>query len=77
MLELRTGGLATPCSAARGPHIVDPHTAELLPVTVTGPALQWADACATAAFARGGEDVEQWVSARAPGCEVAALARAP
>ncbi|MEU4524702.1 FAD:protein FMN transferase [Amycolatopsis sp. NPDC024027] len=81
VLELRTGALATSGSAARGPHIVDPHTglhtAELLSVTVTGPALLWADVFATAAFARGGDDIEQWVSARAPGYEVAALARAP
>ncbi|MEV4143830.1 FAD:protein FMN transferase [Amycolatopsis sp. NPDC049691] len=81
VLELRTGALATSGSAARGPHIVDPHTGlhatKLLSVTVTGPTLLWADVLATAAFARGGDDVKQWVSARAPGYEVAALARAP
>ena len=80
VLELRTGGLATSGSAARGPHIVDPHTGShpggLLAVTVTGPTLRWADVFATAAFARGG-DVARWVAARAPGYEVAALARAP
>lgn len=80
ILELRTGGLATSGSAARGPHIVDPHTglhpSGLLAVTVSGPALLWADVFATAAFARGG-DVGRWVAARAPGYEVVALARAP
>ncbi|GAB3147095.1 FAD:protein FMN transferase [Amycolatopsis stemonae] len=80
ILDLRAGGVATSGTAARGAHIVDPHTgthpAGLLAVTVTGPTLLWADVFATAAFARGG-DVERWVSARAPGYEVAALARAP
>ncbi|HWD02726.1 MAG TPA: FAD:protein FMN transferase [Amycolatopsis sp.] len=81
VLELRTGGLATSGMAARGPHIVDPHTGihpcGLHAVTVSGPTLRWADVFATAAFARGGEDVEEWVPARAPGYEIAALARAP
>lgn len=81
VLELRDGGVATSGSAERGEHIVDPHTgrhpAGLLAVTVTGPTLLWADVFATAAFARGGSDVERWVTARAPGYEVAALARAP
>jgi thiamine biosynthesis lipoprotein len=80
ILDLRTGGLATSGSAARGPHIVDPHTGRhpnsFLSVTVTGPTLLWADVFATAAFARGG-DVACWVAAHAPGYEVAALARAP
>lgn len=81
ILDLRAGAVATSGSAARGPHIVDPHTgahpSELLAVTVTGPALLWADVFATAAFARGGDDIEEWVAARAPGYEIAALARAP
>ncbi|WP_225440180.1 FAD:protein FMN transferase [Amycolatopsis eburnea] len=81
ILDVRTGGVATSGTAARGRHIVDPHTGThpggLLAVTVTGPTLLWADVFATAAFARGGQDVEQWVATRAPGYEVAALARAP
>ena len=81
ILDLRTGGVATSGSAARGAHIVDPHTgvrpSELLAVTVIGPTLLWADVFATAAFARGGKDVAEWVSTRAPGYHVAALARAP
>ncbi|MEV6639374.1 FAD:protein FMN transferase [Amycolatopsis sp. NPDC051371] len=80
ILELRTGGLATSGSAARGAHIVDPHTglhtSDLRSVTVSGPALLWADIFATAAFARGG-NVARWVGTRAPGYEVAAIARAP
>ncbi|TVT10042.1 FAD:protein FMN transferase [Amycolatopsis bartoniae] len=81
VLELRTGGVATSGSTERGRHIVDPHTGrrpgELLAVTVTGPTLLWADVFATAAFARGGHDLEHWVATRAPGYRVAALARAP
>lgn len=81
ILDLRTGGVATSGTAARGCHVVDPHTGThpggLLAVTVTGPTLLWADVFATAAFARGGDDVEEWVATHAPGYEVAALARAP
>lgn len=81
ILDLRSGGVATSGSAARGTHIVDPHTgvrpSELLAVTVTGPTLLWADVFATAAFARGSEDVAEWVAKRAPDYRVAALARAP
>ena len=81
ILDLRSGAVATSGSAARGPHIVDPHTgvrpSGLLAVTVTGPTLLWADVFATAAFARGGEDVAGWVAKRAPDYRVAALARAP
>ncbi|GLY38231.1 FAD:protein FMN transferase [Amycolatopsis sp. NBRC 101858] len=80
VVDLRTGGLATSGTAARGDHIVDPHTgrrtSNLLSVTVRGPTLVWADVNATAAFARGG-NVSRWVATRAPGYEVAALARAP
>jgi thiamine biosynthesis lipoprotein len=51
------GGIATSGTAARGEHIVDPHTglaaADLLSVTVIGTSLTWADVYATAAFARG------------------------
>lgn len=80
VLELRDGGIATSGSAERGPHILDPETGnaagELISLTVTGPALLWADVFATAAFARGGLDVERWVAARAPGYRVAAVVRA-
>jgi thiamine biosynthesis lipoprotein len=57
VLELRTGAVATSGSAHRGHHIVDPHTGRPATanraVTVTGPALLWADVYATAAAARG------------------------
>jgi thiamine biosynthesis lipoprotein len=57
-LDLRSGGVATSGSAARGAHVLDPRTGEaggggLLAVTVVGPTLLWAYVDATAAFARG------------------------
>ena len=64
-LPLRSGGVATSGSAARGAHVLDPRTGEpggggLLSVTVVGPSLLWADVYATAAFARG-RDCEAWL----------------
>jgi FAD:protein FMN transferase len=56
---LEAGDLAVATSGAyeRGEHIVDPHTGRpphgVLSVTVVGPDLATADACATAAFAMG------------------------
>jgi thiamine biosynthesis lipoprotein len=71
--DVRSGGVATSGSAARGAHIVDPHTgnhpSDLLSVTVIGPALLWADVYATAAFARG-TDALDWLAPRAPEYEV-------
>lgn len=58
-VPLRTGGMATSGTAARGAHILDPRSG--LPVarpgsvTVIGPDLTWADVHATAAFAAGDE----------------------
>lgn len=56
-LPLFGGGLATSGTAARGHHILNPHTgravADVASVTVVGPSLMWADVYATAAFARG------------------------
>lgn len=65
-LPLRTGGVATSGSAARGAHVLDPRTGEpggagLLAVTVVGPSLLWADVYATAAFARG-RGCEEWLA---------------
>jgi len=57
VVPMRTGGMATSGAAARGAHIVDPHTGEPVgrpgSVTVVGPDLMWADVQATAAFAMG------------------------
>jgi thiamine biosynthesis lipoprotein len=56
-VPISTGGLATSGTAARGLHILDPHTGRpadaVASVSVVGPSLMWADVYATAAFARG------------------------
>lgn len=56
-VPLRTGGMATSGTAARGAHIVDPRSGAAVDrggsVTVIGPDLMWADVHATAAFAMG------------------------
>jgi FAD:protein FMN transferase len=56
-LPMRTGGMATSGTAARGAHILDPASGrpvtELRSVTVVGPDLMWADVHATAAFVLG------------------------
>ena len=58
------GGIATSGLAARGAHIVDPHTGkaatEVLSATVIGPSLLWADVWATAVVARGASAID-WV----------------
>ncbi|MFD1507447.1 FAD:protein FMN transferase [Georgenia yuyongxinii] len=59
VVEIRDGGVATSGTAARGPHIWDPHTGAparaLASVTVAGPTLTFADALATAVFVEGAE----------------------
>ncbi len=65
-VPVRSGGVATSGSAARGAHIMNPRTgrpasSDLLAVTVTGPSLMWADVYATAAFARG-SDALAWLA---------------
>lgn len=56
-VQLRSGGLATSGTAARGEHVVSPTTGEpakgLAAVSVAGPSLLWADVYATAAVAMG------------------------
>jgi thiamine biosynthesis lipoprotein len=68
--SIRSGGIATSGNAARGLHIVNPHTGqradELLSVTVMGSSLLWADVFATAAFAHGSEALP-WLASRLPG----------
>lgn len=53
-IPLRSGGLATSGTAARGAHIVDPRTGRPITrsgsATVWGPSLLWADVWATALF---------------------------
>jgi FAD:protein FMN transferase len=65
VLALRSGGVATSGLAARGAHIVDPHTGRpataVVAATVVGPSLRWADVCATAAVARG-RDAAGWLA---------------
>ena len=57
-------GVATSGTAERGAHIANPRTggpAEgLASITVTGPSLALADACATAAFAMGPDLARDW-----------------
>jgi thiamine biosynthesis lipoprotein len=57
VLEAEDLAVATSGAYERGEHIVDPHTGRpprgVLSVTVAGPDLATADACATAAFAMG------------------------
>lgn len=59
------GGVATSGLAARGAHILDPHTGapatEVVSATVIGASLMWSDVWATAAVARGRSAVE-WVT---------------
>lgn len=54
VVELRQGALATSGTAARGAHLVDPHTGERTTrtgsVSVVGPSVLWADVWATALF---------------------------
>lgn len=63
-VALRDGAVATSGTAARGAHIIDPHTGAapqgLLSVTIIGPQLATADVYATAAFAMGADRAAQW-----------------
>ena len=58
VLPLTDGAVATSGTAARGAHLIEPHTGrpalpDLLSATVTGPSLTVADVQATAAFVQG------------------------
>jgi len=57
VVEMTSGAIATSGTAARGRHLWDGRTGELIAplasMTVTGPQLRWADAFATAAFVMG------------------------
>jgi thiamine biosynthesis lipoprotein len=64
VVEARDCGVATSGTAERGAHIVNPRTGQaaagLASVTMTGPSLALADACATAAFAMGADLARDW-----------------
>jgi thiamine biosynthesis lipoprotein len=64
VVEARDCGVATSGTAERGAHIVNPRTGQaaagLASVTVAGPSLALADACATAAFAMGPDLAREW-----------------
>ena len=64
-VEVMNGAVATSGTAERGSHIWDPRNgsvaAHFLSVTVTGPSLTWADACATTVFVMGEPGLE-WIS---------------
>jgi thiamine biosynthesis lipoprotein len=64
VVEATDCGVATSGTAERGAHIANPHTgapaAGLASITVAGPSLALADACATAAFAMGPELARDW-----------------
>jgi len=64
VVEAMDCGVATSGTAERGAHIANPRTggpAEgLASITVTGPSLALADACATAAFAMGPDLARDW-----------------
>lgn len=68
-LTLTEGAVATSGTAARGAHLYDPATGEMVSrtgsVTVTGPELVWADIWATALFV-GGADTRDAFSRAAP-----------
>jgi thiamine biosynthesis lipoprotein len=68
--------VATSGTAERGAHIVNPRTgrpaAGLASLTVTGPSLALADACATAAFAMGPDLARDWL-ASLDGCQAYAI----
>jgi FAD:protein FMN transferase len=64
VVEATDCAIATSGTAERGAHIADPHTGSaatgLASVTMAGPSLALADACATAAFAMGHGLARDW-----------------
>jgi FAD:protein FMN transferase len=64
VVTARDHAVATSGTAERGPHIVNPVVGRpasgLASLTVAGPSLALADACATAAFAMGPELAREW-----------------
>ena len=76
VVEVSDCAVATSGTAERGAHIVNPRTgaaaAGLASVTVVGPSLALADACATAAFAMGPALARDWLASLG-GCEAYAI----
>ncbi|WP_246116070.1 FAD:protein FMN transferase [Trebonia kvetii] len=76
VVEARDCGVATSGTAERGTHIINPHAgrpaAGLASLTVAGPSLALADACATAAFAMGPDRARAWAESL-PGYEAYAI----
>jgi FAD:protein FMN transferase len=66
VVSARDCAVATSGTAERGPHILDPHTGKpasgLASLTIVGPSLALADACATAAFAMGPARARDWTA---------------
>jgi thiamine biosynthesis lipoprotein len=66
-LSLARGAVATSGTAARGAHLYDPRSGEMVgrsgSVTVVGPELLWADIWATALFVGGAETAEAFTTA--------------
>jgi thiamine biosynthesis lipoprotein len=77
VVEARDCGVATSGIAERGAHIVNPRTgraaAGLASVTIVGPSLALADACATAAFAMGADLARDWTQSLGGGYEAYAI----
>jgi thiamine biosynthesis lipoprotein len=76
VVEARDCAVATSGNAERGSHIINPHAgraaAGLASLTVVGPSLALADACATAAFAMGPDRARGWAESL-PGYEAYAI----
>jgi len=77
IVEARDCGVATSGTAERGAHIVNPRAgraaAGLASVTVVGPSLALADACATAAFAMGPDLARDWTRSLGGGYDAFAV----
>lgn len=79
VVDARDCAVATSGTAERGAHIINPHAgrpaAGLASLTVVGPSLALADACATAAFAMGQDRARDWAESL-PGYEAYAITEA-
>ncbi len=76
MLLARDLAVATSGTYERGEHVLDPHTgrppAGILSITIVGPDLAFADACATAVFAMGPNGI-RWAATNLPGYSACAI----